>query len=40
MYERAIDTIVKMAPMAMFSASVVDNPNNGNTTIWVMTAMP
>ena len=31
MYERAIDTTVKMAPIARFSASVVDNPNSGNT---------
>jgi len=39
MYERAIDTTVKMAPIAMFSESVVVSPNSGNTTIWVMTAM-
>jgi hypothetical protein len=37
---RAIDTTVKIAPMAMLSASVVDNPNSGNTSICVTTAMP
>src|SRR5690606_11490953 len=37
---RAIDTTVKIAPMAMLSVSVVDNPNSGNTSICVTTAMP
>jgi len=38
--DRAIDATVKIAPIAMFSARVVESPNSGNTRICVTTAMP